>query len=126
LKTAIVCLPFDPGLALLMTPAKLPAELLKPKTRFVSDLAIGESGYVSLRAFTVTDELDCFLDVQLPLEAPGVLQLKVRRKEDGFHVILPREPKYEPETRPQGESIVPIASITVAPEKWSPAVGEKP
>ena len=66
-----------------MNTAKLPAELRAETPRPLSELTVGETGYVALRALIVTPEQDCFLDPRGALENPGLLQMKVRRDADG-------------------------------------------
>jgi hypothetical protein len=72
--------------------AKLPAGLLAEKPRRVSELPTGETGYVGLFALIVTPEQDCFLDAKGTLEKRSLMQMTVRRDEEGFHVVLPSEP----------------------------------
>lgn len=81
---------------------------------------MGETGYVGLRAFIVTPEEECFLDSKGTLEKPGLLQMTVRRDEEGFHVVLPSEPKFSTEQIVKGMDVLPIASIAVSKDKWSP------
>jgi len=63
-----------------VTTAKLPVELLAKTRRLVSELAIGEAGYVGLRAFIVTPDQDCFIDSKGTLEKKALLQMTVRRR----------------------------------------------
>lgn len=44
----------------------------------------------------------------------------VRRDEDGFHVVLPSAPEFAAEQIVNGADILPIASIKVSKDKWSP------
>jgi hypothetical protein len=108
-----------------VTTAKLPIELRAETPRLLSDLATGETGYVGLRNFIVTPEQDCFLDSKGTLEKPGLLQMTVRRDEEGFHVVLPSSPKFTAEGVVKGMDILPIASITVSKDKWSPGSEER-
>lgn len=108
-----------------MTTAKLPIELRAETPRLLSELAMGETGYVGLRNFIVTPEQDCFLDPKGTLEKPGLLQMTVRRDEDGFHVVLPSTPEFTAEQVVKGTDILPIASISVSKDRWSPGSEER-
>jgi hypothetical protein len=77
-----------------VTTAKLPAECLARKRRLISDLAIGEAGNAWLTALIITPDHDCFLDARGTLEKPLLLQMTVRRDEEGFHVVLPSAPEF--------------------------------
>jgi hypothetical protein len=103
-----------------MTTAKLPVELRAKTRRRISELAMGETGYVGLGSFIVTTDQDCFLDSKGTLQTPGLLQMTVRRDEDGFHVVLPSAPEFAAEQIVNGADILPIASIKVSKDKWSP------
>jgi len=86
---------------------------------------MGEAGHVGLRAFIVTPDQEFFLDSKGTLEKPGLLQMTVRRDAEGLHVVLPSEPKFAPEQIVKGMDILPIASIAVSQEKWSPGREER-
>jgi hypothetical protein len=105
-----------------MKTAKLQAGLLAETHRKVSELAIGETGYVGLFALIVTPEQDCFLDAKGSLEKPRLLQMTVRRDEDGFHVVLPSAPEFTAAPLRKGMDILPIASITVSKDRWTPGM----
>ena len=92
-----------------MKTAKLPPELLAEKPRRVSELAIGETGYVGVFSLIVTPEQDCFLDAKGALEKPRLMQMIVRRDEEGFHVILPSAPEHTPQPLLEGADVLPIA-----------------
>lgn len=100
-------------------------ELRAETPRLISELAMGETGYVGLRNFIVTPEQDCFLDPKGRLEKQGLLQMTVRRAEDGFHVVLPSTPEFVAEDIVKGMDILPIAPITVSRDKWSPGAEER-
>jgi hypothetical protein len=102
--------------------AKLPPELLAEKPRRVSELAMGETGYVGLFALIVTPDQDCFLDAKGSLEKPGLMQMTVRRDEDGFHVVLPSAPEHRPQPLLNGIDILPIASIQISKDRWTPGM----
>lgn len=57
-----------------------------------------------------------------PLEDPDLLQMTVQRKEDGLHVVLPSAKTCTPELLIASMDILPIASITVGTDKWSPGL----
>jgi hypothetical protein len=104
--------------------AKLPTELLAEKPRRVSELAMGETGYVGLFALIVTPEQDCFLDAKGTLEKRSLMQMTVRRDEEGFHVVLPSEPEYTTQLLLEGIDVLPIASIQISKDRWTPGMGE--
>jgi hypothetical protein len=106
-----------------MKTAKLPVELRAETPRLVSELAIGETGHVSLMALLVTPDQDCFLDAKRSLQKPLLMQMTVRRDEDGFHVVLPSAPEFTAEPLREGMDVLPIASITISKNKWSPGLG---
>jgi hypothetical protein len=108
-----------------VTTAKLPVELRAKTRRLISELAVGETGYVGLRSFIVTSDQDCFLDSKGTLETPGLLQMTVRRDEKGFHVVLPSAPEFSTEQVIKGMDVLPIASIVISREKWSPRLDER-
>ena len=103
-----------------MKTAKLPVELRAETPRPVSELAMGETAYVGLGAFIVTRDEECFWIPRGTLQKPGLLQMTVRRDEEGFHVVLPSETKFSTEEIVTGRDVLPIASIAVSKEKWSP------
>lgn len=107
-----------------MNTVRLPAELRAETPRLLLELAVGETGYVGLRALIVAPDLDCFLDPRGALERPGLLQMKVRRDEEGFHVVLPAGPHFTPEQIMNGMDVLPIASVVISKEKWSPGPEE--
>ena len=86
---------------------------------------MGETGYVGIRAFIVTPDQECFLNSKGTLEKPGLLQMTVRRDEEGFHVVLPSEPKFSTEEILKHTDVLPIASIAISKEKWSPRREER-
>jgi hypothetical protein len=100
--------------------AKLPIECVAEKRRLISELAMGETGYVGLSSLIVTPEQDCFLDAKGSLEKPRLLTMTVRRYEDGLHVVLPAAPEYTAQPLFQGSDVLPIASIMVSKDKWFP------
>jgi hypothetical protein len=102
--------------------AKLPAGLLAEKPRRVSELAIGETAHVGLFALIVTPEQDCFLDAKGSLEKPGLMQMTVRRDEEGFHVVLPSTPEHAPQPLLKGIDVLPIASIEISTNRWTPGM----
>jgi hypothetical protein len=108
-----------------MKTAKLPPEVLAENPRRISELAIGETGYVGLFALIVTPEQDCFLDAKGSLEKPRLLQMTVRRDEDGFHVVLPCSPEYTPQPLLKGIDVLPIASIEISKDRWTPGMSER-
>ena len=55
-----------------MTTAKLPVEVRAKTRRLVSELDMGETGYVWLHALIVTADQDCFLDPKGTLEEPAL------------------------------------------------------
>jgi hypothetical protein len=103
--------------------AKLPVEASADTPRFISELAIGETGHVALTALIVTPDKDCFLYPKQTLEEPRLLQMTVRRDPDGFHVVLPSEPKFTSEPLHKGIEVLPIASIAISKDKWTPGFG---
>jgi hypothetical protein len=105
--------------------AKLPVELRADKPRLLTELAIGETAHVGIRALIVTPDQDCFLDPKGSLEKPGLLQMTVRRDEEGFHVVLPAAPAFTAETVVKGMDVLPIASISISKERWSPRLDEQ-
>jgi hypothetical protein len=105
--------------------AKLPVECLAEKRRLISDLAMGETGNAWITALIVTPDHDCFLDAKGTLEKPLLMQMTVRRDEEGFHVVLPSAPEFKAEQVVKGMDVLPIASITVSKNKWSPGLEER-
>jgi hypothetical protein len=105
-----------------VTTAKLPVELRAETHRRVSELAIGETGYASLFTLIVTPEQDCFLDAKGSLEKPRLMPMMVRRDEDGFHVVLPSAPEFTAVPLMKGMDVLPIASITVSKDRWTPGM----
>jgi hypothetical protein len=95
--------------------AKLPAECLAQKRRLISDLA--------LTALIITPDHDCFLDSKGTLEKRLLMQMTVRRDEEGFHVVLPSAPKFTAQPLFKGTEMLPIASITVSRDRWTPGMG---
>jgi hypothetical protein len=108
-----------------VTTAKLPVELRAKTHRLISELAVGEIGHAWLRALIVTPDQDCFLDAKGTLETPALLQMTVRRDEEGFHVVLPSAPDYSAEQVVKDMDVLPIASITISKNKWSPGLEEQ-
>jgi hypothetical protein len=103
--------------------AKLPAECLAKKRRLISDLAIGETGYAWLTALIITPDHDCFLDSKGTLEKRLLMQMTVRRDEEGLHVVLPSAPEFTARPLFKGSEMLPIASITVSRDRWTPGMG---
>jgi hypothetical protein len=103
-----------------VTTVKLPPELRAKTPRPLSELALGETGYVSVRALIVSLDQDCFLDATGAIEKPGLMQMTVRRDEEGFHVVLPSAPEFTAEEIVKGMDVLPIASIAVSKDRWSP------
>jgi hypothetical protein len=102
--------------------AKLPAECLAHKRRLISELAIGETGHAWLTALIVTPDHDCFLDAKGTLEKPLLMQMTVRRDEEGFHVVLPSAPEFTAQPLFKGAEMLPIASIEVSKDRWTPGM----
>jgi hypothetical protein len=64
-----------------------------------------------LRDLIATPEQDCFLDAKATLREPGLLQMTVRRDEDGFHIVLPGKPDYSTQPVVKGMDVLAIASL---------------
>lgn len=83
---------------------------------------MGETGHVWLTALIVTPDHDCFLDAKGTLEKPLPMQMTVRRDEEGFHVVLPSAPQFTAHPVFKGLDVLPIASITVSKDRWTPGM----
>jgi len=93
--------------------AKLPDTLREPKPKLLNDLKAGEEGYVHWQHMAVTENGDCFLLPNSPVEnTKSIFRLKVKRQEDGYHVVvMARQMTWKPKGDAEKDWI-PVASIT--------------
>jgi hypothetical protein len=109
-----------------MQTAILPDELVTPKPRLLSSLGNGETGYITFTEMRVMPDRSCFVNLDASLSEPGLLQVRVRKAEDGsYHVSVPADITYNPgeiKSSP-GASLAPVASITIKPAnvRWDKA-----
>src|SRR5260370_17242726 len=68
--------------------AKLPASLIEPKQRELSDLAVGETAYVLSSNMRVNESGECFLNPEATRMRRSYGSIQVHRREDGYHVTV--------------------------------------
>jgi hypothetical protein len=102
-----------------MDTALLPEELIDSDPRLVSDLKVGETGYLDFVNFIVKADRTCFVELEGKLrQAPGTMTVTVTKLEDGsFSAIVPANTKYRPGkiTPLPGNKLAPVTSIAIGP-----------
>lgn len=86
-------------------PAKLPNQFIALPDRPLSDLQIGESGYILGRRMAVDEEGFCYLDPRAAILQDRLpLLIEVTRTQEGFHVrIVDREATWRLRKLPSGD-----------------------
>jgi hypothetical protein len=86
-------------------PAKLPNQCVALPDRPLSDLQVGESGYILWRGMTVDEEGCCYLDPRAAILKDCLpLLIEVTRTQEGFHVrIVDREATWRRRKVPSGD-----------------------
>jgi hypothetical protein len=85
----------DPG----QTTIKLPAPMRKLPKRYLREVAVGETVFVSVAARRVDAESNCFLNPQAEILDHAITGIRVERREDGYHVMLFEGAFWEPDGR---------------------------
>ena len=97
--------------------ARLPEHLRESAPRRVSDLNVGEQGFVTWTAMTVDGNGECFLDGGAELRKKCSATIGIKRTEGGYHVIVvAKGTQWRLSELTQRHSI-PVATIT---EEYDP------
>jgi hypothetical protein len=92
--------------------AKLPANLIEPPRRTVSDLKVGETAYALYHAMIVTVALDCYLKPDGTLtNSKGDNRILIERRADGYHVTIIAKDSSWCTTQTTVSSAIAVASI---------------
>ena len=97
-------------------PAKMPETRIKPEAGRIMDIPVGGEAIVEVFAVHVDVDRSCYLDPEgkIAQTDEGLLAVKVRRDQDGFHLYLNRKVDvFNP--RPLGEflkKLIPVCSIS--------------
>jgi hypothetical protein len=92
---------------------KLPEHLLKPRSRTLADVKLGETVYILASSMRVAADRSCCLKRDAEVAEESALTIRVSRMEDGYHVtIISKLPSWTPSDRIP-EDAFGVASVTV-------------
>ena len=93
-----------------MPHARLPEDHLEMT---LANLPHGPQVWVVPWAVRVDRDRNMWLNVEVTWQnrPHGTVQMEVKRREDGFHVSLPRDYRWSLSPRPHGDQWVPVAGI---------------
>jgi hypothetical protein len=99
-------------------PATLPESLRERELRLLSDLKVGENGYIIFVDMQANAHGHCYLGPDAPLRSKLATVIAIERREDGYHVTVGPTMHWK-----CGEfdtsGWLPVGSITVAEDRWS-------
>jgi hypothetical protein len=104
--------------------AKIPHEMMKRRSRKLSDLAVGEAAYVYNWEMRVLASGEAYLAPTAELAERGPCRVLVERREDGMHVtLIGRSSKWAPVSQEAYIQSSHIPAATVA-EDYDPEFDE--
>jgi len=91
----------------------------KPQAR-ISNLAIGETGYISFEYILVDEkDLAVYIFPEAKLVHDGILAAIIRRDADGYHLVLRRNYSFRPREIPDHTNLLPVVEVTEDTEPTS-------
>ena len=93
-------------------PCKLPSDLIRPPSRHLRDVAVGETVYVQFGSMQPDREGFCYLNPDSELCDRSLFSIRVTRAEDGFHVFILRKGWTWELGKAETDGWLPVESVT--------------